>query len=192
MNPLQVTDFYDERDLELSPENIATATTRRTTQSAAATGPADSLSATAAAATAVLNEAFSVHQSFDASASAVSPATTERSSSLAGLNDIGDVLAKKSSAQKTSPLTPTTSPTTAATEYYNLDDEESPDEEDEDYPDYYGETFNFYSPGEDYDESTSPAQQKEEKDNELPPEVCFGYVSIYLQGDSSARGPGFG
>ena len=80
----QVSDFFDERDLELNPENLATATTRRTTLSA---GPASGLSATAATATAVLNQ----QRNFDASASAVSPATTERSN-LAGLNDIGDVL----------------------------------------------------------------------------------------------------
>ena len=80
----QVTDFFDERDLELNPENLVTATTRRTTLS---TGPASGLSATAATATAVLNQ----QRNFDASASAVSPATTERSN-LAGLNDIGDVL----------------------------------------------------------------------------------------------------
>ena len=80
----QVTDFFDERDLELNPENLVTATTRRTTLS---TGPASGLSATAATATAVLNQ----QRNFDASASAVSPATTERSN-LASLNDIGDVL----------------------------------------------------------------------------------------------------
>lgn len=121
----QVSDFFDERDLELNPENLATATTRRTTLSA---GPASGLSATAATATAVLNQ----QRNFDDSASAVSPATTERSSSsLAGLNDIGDVLSGVSRAKKTSPLTPTTTPTTAATsvfedikdDYYNLSPE---------------------------------------------------------------------
>ena len=51
-----------------------------------------------------------------------------------------------------------------------VEDEESPDEEDYfDYSDY----FNFY--GDDNVASSSPAEQKAEKDNDLPPEVCFIY-----------------
>lgn len=184
----QVTDFFDERDLELNPENLVGATTRRTTP-AAAGGPGSGFSATAATAPAVLNP----QRNFDASASAVSPATTERS-----LNDIGDVLsgvsksAKKSPAKKTSPLIPTTTttPTTAATtlfeeikdDLYNVspeplalseadkelaekvvEEEEVPDEEDDyDYEDY-GDLFNFGWATEE--------PKKEDDEDDLPPEV---------------------
>ena len=183
----QVTDFFDERDLELNPENLVTATTRRTTL---ASGPASGLSATAATATAVLNQ----QTNFDASASAVSPATTERSN-IAGLNDIGDVAngVSKSAKKNTSPLAPTTTTTTPATtvfeeikeDYYNQSpetlaisdadkdlaekvvEEDIPDEEDYDYDsDYYADLFGYdWAP-------TDSAEQKAEKDDEeLPPEV---------------------
>ena len=58
-----------------------------------------------------------------------------------------------------------------------MEDEESPDEED--YSDYYNDYFNFY--GDDHVASSSPAEQKAEKDDELPPEVCGSDISfIYL------------
>ena len=53
-----------------------------------------------------------------------------------------------------------------------IEDEESPDEED--YSDYYNDYFNFY--GDDHVASSSPAEQKAEKDDELPPEVCIFHL----------------